>query len=275
MIFRGLEIFAFGPYLIGRRPAQAPEEFVPAAAFCGIALVSRSHPVDQGFADIGPGGSRITFGHFAGDAPPGRSRAGIVVAVLRDAAPAWLRDPDSMDGELEIDTPGLRLLASHLWGVAELADSMGVADGAAAAQAAFALGRGAFDGVARMDAGTDHGRAPTPFEAAIGIIDRDVLDRSLTIDRVASELGVSRATLFRLFQPVGGVQAYVHRRRLELAREALVRRAGGRPTIADVAHLHGFASESHFSRAFRKVYGYSPGAVIPHPLPALRASGTP
>jgi AraC-like DNA-binding protein len=40
----------------------------------------------------------------------------------------------------------------------------------------------------------------------------------------------------------------------------LANRTGPRPTVGEVAQSCGFASDSHFSRAFRKAFGYPPGA---------------
>lgn len=53
--------------------------------------------------------------------------------------------------------------------------------------------------------------------------------------------------------------------RCRAARRPFRERIGRNPSVAEIAHTHGFASEAHFSRLFKLVYGGSPGAVRLHP----------
>jgi AraC-like DNA-binding protein len=84
----------------------------------------------------------------------------------------------------------------------------------------------------------------------------------LEIGAVAAAACVSRATLYRLFQPFGGVAAYVWRARLELARQRL-----SDPSIPGkigaIAGEVGFESGAHFSRRFVEAYGFSPRNLRP------------
>jgi AraC-like DNA-binding protein len=82
-------------------------------------------------------------------------------------------------------------------------------------------------------------------------------DSTFSPDHLAAELGLSRASLYRLFAPVGGVGAFIQGRRLARVRSRL---ADPRPLhrLADIAFGCGFASESHFSRAFRARFGQTP-----------------
>ena len=80
---------------------------------------------------------------------------------------------------------------------------------------------------------------------------------TLTPDDISRAVGVSRTRLYKLFEPSGGVLAYVQKRRLMAAHDAL-----GDPTeerlIVDIAEACGFSSAANFSRAFSKEFGYSP-----------------
>lgn len=87
-------------------------------------------------------------------------------------------------------------------------------------------------------------------------IDRDLARPSLGVVALCVELGVSRSSLYRLFEPLGGVAAYIRTQRLEAARRLL---ANGRTAaIGDIAQRVGFADPAHFSRAFRAHFGEAP-----------------
>jgi AraC-like DNA-binding protein len=94
---------------------------------------------------------------------------------------------------------------------------------------------------------------------AIAMMERELLSRDLTPDRIAVTLGVSRSTLYRAFEAAGGVITSIQRRRLAHAYALLRQRQGRTPTVADIAYVCGFASESHFGRAFRDRFDISPG----------------
>ncbi|MBF5043561.1 helix-turn-helix transcriptional regulator [Aggregicoccus sp. 17bor-14] len=78
-----------------------------------------------------------------------------------------------------------------------------------------------------------------------------------TLARVA---GVHPAHLARAFRAQQGesLAAYVRRRRVEWAREQLVRTERA---VAEIALEAGFCDQGHFARTFRKVCGMTPGAV--------------
>lgn len=82
----------------------------------------------------------------------------------------------------------------------------------------------------------------------------------LTPDEIRAAAEVSRASLYRLFEASGGVAHYMLSRRLERCCQAL-ENPRDRRLISEIAYAHGFASESHFSRAFRQRYGRTPGEV--------------
>jgi len=109
------------------------------------------------------------------------------------------------------------------------------------------------------------GFAPTapaplsPFRKVAQEIDRRLREPSLDAASLAQSLGMSRATLYRTFQPVGGIADYVRRRRLAVAAIILSSPANQRRKIGEIARDCGFASESVFSRAFRSAFGIAPG----------------
>jgi AraC-like DNA-binding protein len=89
-------------------------------------------------------------------------------------------------------------------------------------------------------------------------IERHLGSPSLNTARLSRMLGVSRSTLYRLLQDEGGVQAHIRARRLARVAEAL-RTSGDRETITALAERWGFCDAAYLGRAFREVYGITPG----------------
>lgn len=100
--------------------------------------------------------------------------------------------------------------------------------------------------------------------ATLGRIQRHIaqnLGTPLTPDALCRSFGISRHRLYQLFEPVGGVMRYVQQRRLQRAFHTLSNPAYRRLKVADVAARLGFASEAHFSRAFRAEFSQTPSDV--------------
>jgi AraC-like DNA-binding protein len=105
------------------------------------------------------------------------------------------------------------------------------------------------------------------------------LAQKLTADTICDALAMSRSSLYRAMEPLGGVAAYVQQRRLLRVHELLSLPAES-ASITTLAQTHGFASASQFSRAFRRAFGYSAAdlrarrvATPIAPSPAEEASG--
>src|SRR5215510_14871490 len=84
------------------------------------------------------------------------------------------------------------------------------------------------------------------------------LARRWTLAEIAAEVNGSPVYLTQVFQQVEGLPLYQYQLRLRLARALdLLARHDDLTTLAlDL----GFSSHSHFSAAFRRLYGYSPSA---------------
>lgn len=93
---------------------------------------------------------------------------------------------------------------------------------------------------------------------ALGIVEAELDQADLDAARLAARLGVSRATLYRLFEPWGGVRQHILARRLSRLRDLLV--ADPATGVATLVARAGIASESHASRAFLDRFGTRPGA---------------
>lgn len=85
-------------------------------------------------------------------------------------------------------------------------------------------------------------------------------DPDLSPGGVAETLGVSRSTLYKAFEAVGGVADFIRQVRLEAARAALEDSSDLR-RIGDIAFAYGFSSEAQFSRAIRGAFGVTAGEI--------------
>ena len=84
-------------------------------------------------------------------------------------------------------------------------------------------------------------------------------DPELSVARVARDLTLSVRYVHKLFEAQGQqVMQWAQGQRLQACRRELASRRS-RP-VSDVAYAWGFASPSHFSRAFKRETGMSPSA---------------
>lgn len=82
--------------------------------------------------------------------------------------------------------------------------------------------------------------------------------RSLSLQDLATEAGLSRFQTLRAFQALTGLtpHAYLMQRRMNLARRRILQGLG----LADAAAEAGYADQSHMTREFRRRYGLTPAA---------------
>lgn len=89
-------------------------------------------------------------------------------------------------------------------------------------------------------------------------IDTHLSSPDLTPHNLAARFYVSRARLYRLFAPLGGLASYIREQRLQRALVSLSHPANRNRYISEIAASVGFFDEAHFSRLFRRTFGISP-----------------
>lgn len=99
-------------------------------------------------------------------------------------------------------------------------------------------------------------------------VEDHLFDEELAPDRIAQDLGMSRASLYRVAAPLGGVTNFIRDRRLAHAHVWL--KAGELPgaSISNLALDLGFGSEATFRRQFKKKFGHSPREAMRESLQA-------
>lgn len=101
--------------------------------------------------------------------------------------------------------------------------------------------------------------APPKMIAAIKFIEEN-LERNLSADELATEIGTSRRTLERIFLSCTGQSPakYIKVRRLERARDLLLH---SNMSVLEVAIATGFRSGSYFSVSFSEYFGVPPSQI--------------
>jgi AraC-like DNA-binding protein len=181
------------------------------------------------------------------------------IIVPRDVMSEIVKDPARLNGVIVPDA-GIELLKHFMSALPRYAPGLrndqaeGVAGTLMNLMAATLSGKS--DGVER-------GRqalAQAALQRAQDYIRRHIGDPALSPDRIAAEAALSRASLYRLFEPLGGVAAYIRERRLDYAYR-LLRDPDEKRFVAVISDALGFSSEAHFSRVFKQRFGLSPREV--------------
>lgn len=83
---------------------------------------------------------------------------------------------------------------------------------------------------------------------------------------ILQNFGISRASLYRMFEADAGVRAYINHRRLMRAVTDLASAPKRRGLIHRVSERWGFSSDAAFSRMIRSKFGVAPGSLFQMPL---------
>jgi AraC-like DNA-binding protein len=183
----------------------------------------------------------------------------ICVFLPREFLQERIGDLDGLHG-VDLRSGMGRLLADYLGLLADRLAQMPESDGEAAANATIEI----IAACLRPTIATLRD-AQSPIRDVILLrakraIEDNMQSARLTPEFLCQTLSISRRSLYRLFEPLGGVHHYILQRRLDRIKRAL-NDSANHERIADIAARFGFTCQETFWRAFKRRYGIPPGEV--------------
>jgi len=153
------------------------------------------------------------------------------------------------------------------------APDMTVAEGLRMSHATAALLAGVIRANSQSRAATRAELRRSQFRAICRRIDRQLADPDLGPAVLTRDFHVTRPTLYRMFEPHGGIGRYILSRRLtgvfrDLSAPALAHRS-----VAEILRHWGFANHTAAGRAFRGAYGMTPSQCRARSRDIHRAGG--
>ena len=182
-------------------------------------------------------------------------RSFIIVMIPRVLSGRLADDAAALHGRM-IDAADCAILTGFLSGLIAHPEALRAKQGPALADMLIELTRLALQTreALPMPAGSDLPQVTR--ERVERLIDMRLHAGDLTPEWIARKMNLSRTELYAAF-PSGGVAAQIWQRRLAAAQALLTNPREDRP-ISAIARLLGFASNAHFSRAFKRRYGLTP-----------------
>ncbi len=183
-----------------------------------------------------------------------------ITAVLpRRLVEPLVADLDGMHGRvLRKGTPFCTLLSSHILALEREAAWMHRSQGEAVTLATAALTAAAIGASSEGSGAAKAGTRMALLQMARREIDRHLADPTLGPELLMRRLGLSRAALYRLFGPLGGVSRYIRQRRLARVFREIASPAHAHERIGAIAYRWGFVDLTSFGRLFRRAYGMTP-----------------
>ncbi|MEO1552489.1 MAG: helix-turn-helix domain-containing protein [Pseudomonadota bacterium] len=102
--------------------------------------------------------------------------------------------------------------------------------------------------------------------AIMVFIEERLASPDICVTMVLKNFGLSRASLYRLFEAEDGVRSYISRRRLYRAVSDLAEAPHQRGHIHKVSERWGFSSDASFNRMVKREFGLTPGALFGMPM---------
>jgi AraC-like DNA-binding protein len=183
----------------------------------------------------------------------------ICLAVSRRKLEAAVPFLDGAHGFVRPEDALSKLLRGMLEEIVAVGPTLSVVDARGIAAAALQLVVACLEPLSRQP--VDGGRNTVSLVSIRAFIEQHLLDPTLEPKTLIEAFGTTRSTLYRLFEPLGGVSAYIAQRRLYHAFRLLSDTRTPRGRISKLATELGYSHPSGFTRAFKDTFGLSPKDV--------------
>jgi AraC-like DNA-binding protein len=192
-------------------------------------------------------------------APQGFVEA-VTLWTARDRILPFVSDENALHGlVLKAESPAGAVIGATLRAFAKTAPKMRLTDFDALADGLVALAAKSTAPALAQDPDVAASPPLATFVTIRRYIDRNLTSPDLSADSIAAEFCLSRASLYRLFEPVGGIAKYIRKARLNRAFQEITAAELSNRRIGHIAYTLGFKNVSAFSRLFQEVYGVRPG----------------
>ncbi|OXI80489.1 AraC family transcriptional regulator [Burkholderia sp. AU33423] len=178
----------------------------------------------------------------------------VTLLVARDMLPSL---PSSVHGT--IFSGGIsQLLDSYLRSLLDKIGTLSQSEALHAEQATLSLVKAMLSPTAQEISNARNELLSALYVKIKEYIRQNLESPDLSPDRICKEIGISRSSLYRLFEQDGGVANYIRKRRLLAIHRALMSPESPRHRIGDLAYRYGFNSNTQLSRAFKLEFGHAP-----------------
>ena len=185
---------------------------------------------------------------------------GVTLWTARDRILPLVSDENALHGlVLKAESPAGAVISATLRAFARAAPKMRLTDFDAVAEGLVALAAKSTAPALARDGDVAASPPLATFVTIRRYIDRNLASPDLSADSIAAEFSLSRASLYRLFEPAGGIAKYIRKARLSRAFQEITAAELSNRRIGHIAYALGFKNVSAFSRLFHEVYGVTPG----------------
>lgn len=184
------------------------------------------------------------------------------LVIPRPLLEPLLNRPDAVHGAvIRGNTAPGRILSEHLTSIYERAGQLSVEQAQLILQATSVMIAGCVGPIRHAAENPAADMRIASLANIKGYLEANLGSPDLRPDAICQRFGLSRPTLFRLFEPYGGFIHYLRERRLRRCFSDITSPFQAHRRISDIADTWGFHNEAVFSRAFRRMYEASPREI--------------
>lgn len=169
-------------------------------------------------------------------------------------------DAETLHGRILPDnTPITHLIFNHLSALIDEIKHLSLQDAETAITTCIELILVAFGKNSKLSGNARAAIRAVMLTQAKRYIEAHLEDETLCSETLIHQLGLPRATLYRLFEHEGGVDAYIRHSRLRQAAFDLIKHPHIR--VSEVAYSVGFKNPADFTRSFKRSFELSPSEL--------------